>query len=500
MRSNPDNYRMIQAMAMLFFVALFLAACTPGKTSVPVTSNATQSPSATISALRDRTPTPGTPRPSPAHPDSTPTYISGQGTFGYKSTQRALATGAILTQEAVQYWDMLAKLQQAVQTAVPPVVVETNSSPDNKWKVELVRYDCVDVGAGDGVTNAYEQLFLIDLATEKKTMVADQFTYCEGIGAYGLKFVSWSADSRYLYYTEAAYGVPDGGGYGWYRPLSRYDLQSGETIALAWGPLTPDGVTMAYPDYQGQALYLWDMDRGEIARIPSSLSPSSPLPKIYGIAWAADGKSLVFVEAECADCSGKASIVFLDVASLNRQVIYQVDSGMLFCCTWTSDRQIQFQVNDEPKQSILIPLLPAWTIAPPGATDLDMARNALLTFFTLLHDGRYAEAVPLYGGDYETLRIQNPDVSPEDYAALWQASCTRQTPCLLVSRIVEEKQVSQDLFEFSVEFIWKDGALFKLGPCCGATETEMPPVWQFAYTVMKSDGQYKVMQGPVYIP
>lgn len=148
----------------------------------------------------------------------------------------------------------------------------------------------------------------------------------------------------------------------------------------------------------------------------------------------------------------------------------------------------------------LVPLLPTWTVTPAGASDMDMAQHTLLTFFTLLHEGRYSEAVSLYGGDYDTLRIQNPDVSPEDYPALWRASCGRQTPCLLVSRIVEEKIISQDEFEFVVEFVWLDGTLFKLGPCCGATEAEMPPVWQFPYTVKKVDGLFKVMEGPVYIP
>ena len=124
----------------------------------------------------------------------------------------------------------------------------------------------------------------------------------------------------------------------------------------------------------------------------------------------------------------------------------------------------------------------------------------MLTFFTLLHDGHYAEAVPLYGGDYDTMRVQNPDIPADDYVDLWQAACTRQTLCLLVSRIVEEKVIAPDEFELVVEFVWLDGTLFKLGPCCGATEAEMPPVWQFPYTIKKIDGQFKVMQGPVYMP
>ncbi len=148
----------------------------------------------------------------------------------------------------------------------------------------------------------------------------------------------------------------------------------------------------------------------------------------------------------------------------------------------------------------LTPLLPTWTVTPVGATDLDLARQTLLTFFTLLHDGRYDEAIPLYGGDYDTMREQNPEIPPEDYTALWQAACTRQSPCLLVSRIVEEKSIAPEEFEFVVEFVWIDGTLFKLGPCCGATEAEMPPVWQFKYTVQKVDGEFLVMEGPVYIP
>ncbi len=157
-------------------------------------------------------------------------------------------------------------------------------------------------------------------------------------------------------------------------------------------------------------------------------------------------------------------------------------------------------VSSTPTITSLPPLLPTWTVTPAGASELDLARHTLLTFFTLLHDGRYADAALLYGGSYEDLRVQNPDVPPDDAAALWQASCTHQTPCLLVSRIVDEKSITQGEFVFVVEFIWIDGTLFKLGPCCGATEAEMPPVWQFPYTVKKIDGQFQVMEGPVYIP
>ena len=74
----------------------------------------------------------------------------------------------------------------------------------------------------------------------------------------------------------------------------------------------------------------------------------------------------------------------------------------------------------------LTPLLPTWTVTPAGANDLDLARYTLLTFFTLLHDGRYTEAVPLYGGSYDGMRGNNPLIPPDDYTALFESSCTNQ--------------------------------------------------------------------------
>jgi hypothetical protein len=150
--------------------------------------------------------------------------------------------------------------------------------------------------------------------------------------------------------------------------------------------------------------------------------------------------------------------------------------------------------------TLLTPLIPTWTVTPEGVSDLDLARYTLITFFTLLHDGHYTEATQLYGGSYDTMREQNPDVSPDDYVLLFKVNCSRQSFCLLISRVVEENQVAGDEFHFVVEFIWRDGTLFTVGPCCGATEAEMPPVWQFTYTVKIIDGRFKVMEGPVYVP
>lgn len=254
------------------------------------------------------------------------------------------------------------ELASAVMAATSPMVIESHLSPDGQWRAEVISYDCVDVGGVD--KNAYELLRLVQIDGGVETLVADQLQYCGGIGAYGLGFVYWSPNSRYLYYTESAYGVPDGGGMAWYRSLSRFDLLSGETNDLRWGPLAPDGVTMAYPDPWELALYLWDLDRGEIARIPSSLPAGSTDAAIFGITWSPDGKSLVYIEAENADGpTGKSWLVKLDLATFDRKVIYQFDSGMLCCVEGQIPGQIQIRIDSET-QLLNLPQIEHGTLMP----------------------------------------------------------------------------------------------------------------------------------------
>ena len=72
--------------------------------------------------------------------------------------------------------------------------------------------------------------------------------------------------------------------------------------------------------------------------------------------------------------------------------------------------------------------------------------------------------------------------------------------CLSIRTIVCEEEVSPTEFRFTVEFTNYDGSLFVLGPCCGATETEMPPQTQFVYTVKRVEDRFLVQDLPVYVP
>lgn len=173
---------------------------------------------------------------------------------------------------------------------------------------------------------------------------------------------------------------------------------------------------------------------------------------------------------------------YIDV--LGSVTIFEIDANQLTLST-TDGRGLVFTATPE-------------TGAP---THLMQAREALQTFFSLLHDQRYSEAVQYYGGDYETLREWNPTVPGDDHAKLFQNGCSQNgLQCLVIKTVLQEEEMSTGQYLFTVEFAQDDGSLFTRGPCCGATETEMPPVSQFAYTVRKVNGQFLVQELPVYVP
>jgi hypothetical protein len=134
-------------------------------------------------------------------------------------------------------------------------------------------------------------------------------------------------------------------------------------------------------------------------------------------------------------------------------------------------------------------------------SEIDSARQALLSFFSLLHNQQFDKAIDYFGGDYDNLRYMNPD-TPSQYrdALLRQACTTNGFFCMDVKSVMKEEQLNAESFRFTVEFQNEDGSLFILGPCCGATEEEMPSRSEFEYTVMLRDGRYQVMELPVFVP
>lgn len=139
----------------------------------------------------------------------------------------------------------------------------------------------------------------------------------------------------------------------------------------------------------------------------------------------------------------------------------------------------------------------------PTSGDEELALQALTAFFDHLNAGRYPEATELYGGSYEVLIGYNPDLDPQDLAGLFRNGCTvNGLQCLEVrdARLQEQVPATGE-YRFLVEFSTADGELFVRGPCCGATEEEMPSESEFLFTVVRGgDGEYRVQDLPVYVP
>jgi hypothetical protein len=146
---------------------------------------------------------------------------------------------------------------------------------------------------------------------------------------------------------------------------------------------------------------------------------------------------------------------------------------------------------------------PISTLQPTqnSSSEAIKAFHALATFFRLLNEKNYAAAVPHYGGEYETLQVFNPEIDSNDHVALWEWACENQLLKCLEIHSAESTYEEGDTYVFQVKFSNTDGSLFVLGPCCASNETEMPPVSQFEYTVMKNaEGKFLVMNLPPYVP
>jgi hypothetical protein len=132
----------------------------------------------------------------------------------------------------------------------------------------------------------------------------------------------------------------------------------------------------------------------------------------------------------------------------------------------------------------------------------ELAGEVAIKFFDYLQSGRYVDAAGLYGGSYEVLQGWNPSVDPADFTTLWRNGCSiNGLNCLNTRSVQVAEQTATGEFVFLVEFSTREGELFVLGPCCGADETEQPPVSVWPIRVAKgADGRYRVMDMPPYSP
>ena len=137
------------------------------------------------------------------------------------------------------------------------------------------------------------------------------------------------------------------------------------------------------------------------------------------------------------------------------------------------------------------------------SNDFNIAKNTLLAFFDFLKDEKFDKAVELFeptGLDsWEWLENFSPSEEKNNKALVLKNYC-RSTGTCLEANILKVEQNNENEFILSVEFLHDDGELFVLGPCCGATEEEMPPISKFDFRIYKNDDLFKVSTPPVYVP
>ena len=214
--------------------------------------------------------------------------------------------------------------------AETPMINEFSTSPDGKLYAEVIRYDCTPT-TDDGQANAYEALRLVRRDDSGEKMIADQVQSCGGLGAFGLGALWWSKDNRFLYFSQAAQGVPDGLCSYWERPLNAYNLESGESYNLAQGPLTPDQQTIAFWDRGGFAVVLWNVENGEAGHFSAVEAGWS-----YGpIAWSPDGKKLAYLETqEWCYPWGETVLVLVDPASGEQSLLLRSNDPSFSGLEW----------------------------------------------------------------------------------------------------------------------------------------------------------------------
>lgn len=153
------------------------------------------------------------------------------------------------------------------------------------------------------------------------------------------------------------------------------------------------------------------------------------------------------------------------------------------------------------KQALLVLCILILAACSPAEqeSEADKAKTAMQTFFSALANGQYAEAVTLYGGEYELLAGWNPDLTPTDYTALWQRGCEQNgLVCMEVMDVVTAAETESG-FEFTVTFKTKDGELFEFTGCCGKTLPE--PITEYEIAARRDgNGNYQVLSMPPYVP
>ena len=284
-----------------------------------------------------------------------------------------------------------------IVATVQPTVLASYPSPDGKWQVEVIRYDCIHYPYQDYVgIIAYEQLKIINLSDGTEKIVEDILLNCDGVGAFGFDGLYWSPSSRYFYYSDWREGSPDGGcGNYLSLPIYRLDTLTQEIITIGGSHISPDRTKLAM--WEGKEIVIWDLDKGEIARI-QGLAPNS----VNGaIVWSPDGQALVYLQStfDCAPDYGTTYVTRLDLAKMSQTLLLKFQPPGFGGVSWDGLDQITLMDgegklwNFDLKSKELTPAPTTTTSVPPGIFALKFYPPLIMEYDTSewIDESRYED-------------------------------------------------------------------------------------------------------------
>jgi hypothetical protein len=136
--------------------------------------------------------------------------------------------------------------------------------------------------------------------------------------------------------------------------------------------------------------------------------------------------------------------------------------------------------------------------------DLSIAENALISFFDHLDSQNFEKALELFelnhsADSWEGLEIFSLPEERDNRAQVLKNYCAATGTCLK-AMVIDTIKENEETYNLLVQFKRADGSIFILGPCCGATEEEMPSQKEFNFKVKKINNEFKVITTPIYVP
>lgn len=224
-----------------------------------------------------------------------------------------------------------------------------------------------------------------------------------------------------------------------------------------------------------------------------------------------DGKTAQFTINDQPFDLGKGTLFIIKASSGDTEIKQlkrnlsgvQADAGSVTEFGLSDPEILTFiQVSSEIRDPITDCVSAAMTEDDSKLPDAESAQQALISFFSRLHNGEFEQATVLFGGTYRVLQDLNPTVDPADHATLFKNACiVNGARCLEVLQATFLDQPSPAEFRFAVEFSNLDGSLYSRGPCCGDDDSDFVEQTEFIYTVQFAcTGNYKVLELPVFGP